>query len=119
MESRKCGERNKTKEKSRKKKKDNGVNFKRFRKNSIAAPCTSPVAFSLPIVPNETQEERERRRLFEDDLMNEKKADVIWDLEEYQEKEAQNVDNFFCYPYFAVLLSIIKFCHPTKFIAFC
>ena len=87
-----CGERNKTKEKITKEEKDNGVNFKRFRKNSIAAPCTSPVAFSLPIVPNETQEERERRRLFEDDLMNEKKADMIWDLEEKstKKKEAQN-----------------------------
>ena len=72
---------------SQKKKNDNGVNFKRFRKNLIATPCTSPVAFALPVVPNETQEERERRRLFEDDLMNEKKADMIWDLEEKSTKK--------------------------------
>eukprot|EP00938_MAST-03A_sp_MAST-3A-sp1_P005666 g5666.t1 len=77
----------KEKKKSQKKKNDNGVNFKRFRKNLIATPCTSPVAFALPVVPNETQEERERRRLFEDDLMNEKKADMIWDLEEKSTKK--------------------------------
>ena len=67
-----------------------GVNFKRFRKNSIVEPCTTPVAFASPMVPNETQEERERRRLFEDDIMNEKKADMVWDFGEKDTKKKRS-----------------------------
>jgi hypothetical protein len=73
--------------KSRKKSKNNNKDFKRFRKNSIPSPCTTPISFSLPIVPNETQEERERRRLFEDDIMAEKRADMVWDLDDKRTKK--------------------------------